>query len=59
MRRVDLVVTDLAVIAPTDAGLELRERAPGVDVDTILAATGAPLIIPGGSAETVPEMRLA
>ena len=59
MRRVDLVVTDLAVIAPTDAGLELRERAPGVDVDTILAATGAPLIIPGGSAESVPEMRLA
>lgn len=59
MRRVDLVVTDLAVIAPTDAGLELRERAPGVDVDTILAATGAPLIIPGGSAGTVPEMRLA
>lgn len=59
MRRVDLVVTDLAVIAPTDAGLELRERAPGVDVDTILAATGAPLIIPGGSAGAVPEMRLA
>ena len=54
-RRVDLVVTDLAVIEPTGAGLVLRERAPGVTVDDILAATAARLVIPG----EVPEMDLA
>lgn len=55
LRRVDLVVTDLAVIAPTEAGLELRERAPGVSVADILAATEAELIVPAD----VPEMALA
>lgn len=55
LRRVDLVVTDLAVIAPTEAGLELRERAPGVSVADILAATEAELIVPAD----VPEMVLA
>ncbi|TKD25217.1 3-oxoacid CoA-transferase subunit B [Rhodobacter capsulatus] len=54
LRRVDLVVTDLAVIAPTAAGLVLRERAPGVEVAEILAATGASLIV----ADEIPEMRL-
>lgn len=53
-RRVSLVVTDLAVIEPSDAGLVLRERAPGVSVQDILAATAARLIVP----ETVPEMQL-
>jgi acetate CoA/acetoacetate CoA-transferase beta subunit len=53
-RPVSLVVTDLAVIEPTPAGLVLRERAPGVTVEEILAATTAPLILP----DTVPEMRL-
>ncbi len=51
-RRVTLIVTDLAVIEPIDAGLLLRERAPGVTVDTIVAATAARLIVP----ENVPEM---
>lgn len=51
-RRVTLVVTDMAVIEPTDKGLALRERAPGISVDGILKATGAPLIV---SAD-VPEM---
>lgn len=51
-RRVDLIVTDLAVIAPGQDGLTLRERAPGVTVDEILAATEAELIVP----ELVPEM---
>lgn len=55
VRRVTLVVTDLAVIEPTPEGLVLRERAPGVSVEAILAATAAPLILPG----TVPEMMLA
>lgn len=54
LRRVDLVVTDMAVIEPTDAGLVLRERAPGVSVADILAATTAPLIVEGD----VPEMAL-
>src|SRR5271165_6462605 len=37
VRRVSLVVTDLAVIEPTEAGLLLKERAPGVSVDQIQA----------------------
>jgi 3-oxoacid CoA-transferase B subunit len=52
VRRVTLIVTDLAVIEPTDDGLVLRERAPGVSIETIQAATAAALIIP----PTVPEM---
>ena len=43
LRRVSLVVTDMAVIEPTETGLVLRERAPGVAVDDILAATSAEL----------------
>lgn len=40
---VDLVVTNLAVIAMDHEGLELRELAPGITVDAVVAATGAPL----------------
>jgi 3-oxoacid CoA-transferase B subunit len=54
-RRVTLIITDLAVIEPTDEGLVLRERAPGVEVQTILEATSATLIVP----DFVPEMILA
>ena len=54
-RRVSLVVTEMAVIEPTDAGLVLRERGPGVAVDDIVAATAARLIVEGD----VPEMALA
>lgn len=46
LRRVDLVVTELAVIEPTDAGLVLRETAPGVTVAEVVAATSARLIVP-------------
>jgi acetate CoA/acetoacetate CoA-transferase beta subunit len=53
-RRVSLIVTELAVIEPTDEGLALRERAPGVSVTDILANTGARLIV----AEEMPEMPL-
>ena len=52
VRRVSLVVTEMAVIEPTDDGLVLRERAPGVTTEEIVAATGAKLLT---SAE-VPEM---
>ncbi len=34
-RRVSLVVTEMAVIEPTEAGLILRERGPGVSVGEI------------------------
>jgi acetate CoA/acetoacetate CoA-transferase beta subunit len=53
-RRVSLVVTELAVIEPTADGLVLRERGPGVSVDTILANTEARLITPA----EIPEMAL-
>ncbi|MFA4995094.1 MAG: 3-oxoacid CoA-transferase subunit B [Bdellovibrionales bacterium] len=51
-RRVDLIVTDLAVIEPTNDGLVLKETAPDVTVDQVIAATAAKLIVPGN----VPEM---
>ncbi len=47
MRRVSLIVTEMAVIEPTDAGLVLRERGPGVSVDEIRAATSAELTVGG------------
>lgn len=46
-RRVTLIITEMAVIEPTDAGLVLRERAPGVTVEEIRALTEANLIIEG------------
>ena len=54
LRRVDLVVTELAVIEPTDAGLVLKEVAPGVTVEEVRGVTEADLIVP----ETVPTMPL-
>ena len=55
LRRVSLIVTEMAVIEPSDAGLVLRERAVGVGIDAIRAATGAPLVVEAD----VPEMVLA
>lgn len=46
LRRVDLIVTDLAVIEPTREGLVLRETAPGVSVQEVKQASLAHLIIP-------------
>lgn len=53
-RRVDLIVTELAVLEPTPAGLLLKELAPGIDVDQVQRATDTPLIVP----PHVPTMRL-
>ena len=40
---VDLIVTDLAVIAVEESGLVLRELAPGITAEQIQARTGAEL----------------
>lgn len=52
-RMVDLIVTDMAVIRPTTEGLVLREVAPGVTVDEVLAKTSACLIVPDDVGEMV------
>jgi 3-oxoacid CoA-transferase subunit B len=44
---VSRIITDLAVIDVTAAGLVLREVAPGVTVEEVQAATGVPLIMDG------------
>jgi 3-oxoacid CoA-transferase subunit B len=47
------IITDLAVLDVTPAGLELRERAPGVSVEEIQAKTGPKLIVRGEVPEIV------
>ena len=53
-RPVDLVVSELAVIGFPGGRATLLERAPGVSVEQVVAATEAKLAI----ADKVPEMRL-
>ncbi len=45
VRVVDTIVTDLAVIQVTSAGLVLEEVAPGLTVEDVQKATAAPLIV--------------
>ncbi len=45
-RRISLIVTEMAVIEPTEAGLVLRETGPDATIEDIIAATEAELIIP-------------
>ena len=54
VRPVDLVVTELAVIAFSEGRATLSERAPGISIEQISEATEAELIIP----QQVPEMAL-
>jgi acetate CoA/acetoacetate CoA-transferase beta subunit len=54
VRSVDLVVSELAVIAFPDGRATLMETAPGVTVAQVTAATEAELVVPAN----VPEMRL-
>src|SRR4249920_19798 len=53
-RSVNLVVTDMAVIAFPDGKATLLETAPGLKVAEVLAVTEAELVVP----DNVPEMKL-
>jgi len=46
VRAVDLIVTELAVLAPSSLGLTLLETAPGVTVNQVLELTDAKLVVP-------------
>jgi acetate CoA/acetoacetate CoA-transferase beta subunit len=54
LRPVDLVVTELAVIAFPDGRATLAETAPGVTVEDVMASTDAELDVP----QHVPQMKL-
>jgi len=54
VRRVDLIVTDMAVIEPTDDGLVLKELAPDTTIDEVMENTEAELIVEGH----VPQMKI-
>ena len=47
LRAVDMIVTELGVLEITDKGFTLRELAPGVSIEDMQAATGAPIVIDG------------
>jgi acetate CoA/acetoacetate CoA-transferase beta subunit len=51
-RPVNLVVTDMAVIAFPDGKATLLETAPGVSIGEVMAVTEAELVVP----DSVPEM---
>lgn len=45
---VDRIITDMAVIDVSAGRFVLREIAQGLDVDDVMAATGAPVTVPAG-----------
>ncbi len=51
---VNKIITDLAVLAITEDGFKLLERAPNVSIDDIKKATAGKLIIEGD----IPEMKI-
>jgi acetate CoA/acetoacetate CoA-transferase beta subunit len=53
-RPIDLLVTEMAVIAFPGGRATLMETAPGVKVEQVIAATEAVLIVPDG----VPPMQI-
>lgn len=53
-RRIDLLVTELAVIGFADGRATLLETAPGVSVQEVIAATEAELVVP----DQVPQMHI-
>lgn len=53
-RKIDLVVTELAVIGFPDGRATLLETAPGVSVDQVLSNTEAELVVPA----QVPQMQV-
>lgn len=55
VRRVDLIVTDMAVIEVTEKGLLLKEVAPETTIEEVLKFTEARLIVP----EKVPTMPIS
>ena len=54
LRQVDLVVTELAVIAFPGNRATLLETAPGVTAKDVVASTEAELVVP----ESVPQMQI-
>ena len=54
LRQVDLVVTELAVIAFPDSRATLMETAPGVTANDVVAATDVELVVP----QSVPQMQI-
>jgi acetate CoA/acetoacetate CoA-transferase beta subunit len=54
LRQVDLVVTDLAVIAFPERRATLLETAPGITVQDVVTATEAALVVSGH----VPQMTI-
>lgn len=54
LKCVKKIVTDLAVLDVTEQGFVLRERAPGVTVEQIQAATAGKLVVEGD----IPEIKI-